>query len=278
MKGITMQDSGSRNTFETGAVRDDGEKKPRPDLVSPFSLMRLGEWLRKGAEKYDERNWEKGMPISRCLEAIDRHFLKYQMRQTDEDHMAAVMCNAMFIMHYEEMIKKGVLTKALDDRGDYSPRIPVFPYLKGINMGQKMLQAGDAVCYIQSETMDADYGLELKSQDQEVHGLNPMLKDMSTYGQVHKPLSAMGKKPNCFVEPKNDVSGMMKQIQDVFVLPDENMCDRVRDPYKGKRVPTCDICGTVHDIKYYRLDLDRSYCTLCYINNRIDLKPVIIWS
>jgi hypothetical protein len=121
--------------------------------------------------------------------------------------------------------------------------------------------------------MDADYGLELAALDKEdvypvskVHGLNPMLKDMSTYGQVHKPLSAI------------PVGDMMKQIQDVFVLPDENMCDRVRDPYKGKRVPTCDICGTVHDIKYYRQDLERSYCTLCYHNNRIDLKPIIIWS
>ena len=33
--------------------------------------------------------------------------------------MAAVMCNAMFIIHMEEMIERGVLPETLDDRPNY---------------------------------------------------------------------------------------------------------------------------------------------------------------
>ena len=114
-----MHDSGTREQFDTGAVRDAVGAKPRPDLISPFAMMRLGEWLRKGAEKYSDRNWERGIPVSRCVASLYRHLLAYQMGQRDEDHMAAVMCNAMFVLHYEEMIKRGVLPPELEDMPSY---------------------------------------------------------------------------------------------------------------------------------------------------------------
>ena len=246
-----MDDSGKRHQFGTGAVRDTAENKSRPDLISPFSLMRLGDWLRKGAEKYDERNWEKGMGIGRCIAAITRHLLSYGMGMRNEDHMAAVMCNAMFIMHYEEMITRGVLPADLKDMPDYSRRIPLLtaPKLDGARM------------YIESETMDADYGLELADQNRDVIGLNPILKDTSTYEPISKVTG------QCM--SKNlSVTESIKKIQAAFRLPDDNLCTSDK----------CDICGTKEDVKYYRSDLKRSYCTLCYINNRIDLKPVIIWS
>lgn len=105
-------------TFTTGAKRDANDK-PRPDLISPFALERLGEWLRLGAEKYDERNWEKGLPISRTVASLVRHLVKFQQGDTSEDHIAAVMCNAMFILHEQEMIKRGVHPRELDDMPDY---------------------------------------------------------------------------------------------------------------------------------------------------------------
>ena len=120
---VGMNDSGQRQSFETGAVRDTAEGKTRPDLISPFSMDRLGEWLRLGAMKYAERNWEKGIPISRSLASLYRHLLKYQQGATDEDHMAAIMCNAMFIMHTEDMIRRGRLPETLADMPDYS-KIP----------------------------------------------------------------------------------------------------------------------------------------------------------
>ena len=47
-----MQDNGQRRTFDTGSVRDTITNKPAMELVSPFALERLGQWFRKGAEKY----------------------------------------------------------------------------------------------------------------------------------------------------------------------------------------------------------------------------------
>jgi hypothetical protein len=116
-----MHDSGERQEFSTGAVRDCAAGKPRLELISPFALRRLGDWLAAGARKYQDRNWESGIPITRCLASLLRHAEAYLAGEDDEDHMAAVMCNAMFIMHYEDMIARGVLPADLDDRPCYQP-------------------------------------------------------------------------------------------------------------------------------------------------------------
>jgi hypothetical protein len=114
-----MEDSGKRQEFNTGAVRDTAEGKSRPDLISPYAQMRKGLWLALGAKKYAERNWEQGMPISRCIASMERHIQQYKMGMTNEDHLAAIAVNAEFIMHYEEMIKKGILPATLDDMPKY---------------------------------------------------------------------------------------------------------------------------------------------------------------
>ncbi len=114
-----MEDSGKREQFTTGAVRDTADGKSRPDLISPYAQLRKGQWLRLGAEKYDERNWEKGMKISRCIASLERHLCEYKMGLTNEDHLAAIAVNAEFIMHYEAMIEKGLLPPELDDMPKY---------------------------------------------------------------------------------------------------------------------------------------------------------------
>ncbi|MBE3139906.1 MAG: hypothetical protein IMZ53_04890 [Thermoplasmata archaeon] len=114
-----MDDSGKRHEFNTGAVRDSAEDKPRPDLISPYAQLRVGAWLALGAKKYAERNWEKGMTYSRCVASICRHLFQYMAGFRNEDHVAAIACNAQFIMHYDEMIKKGVLPAELDDMPKY---------------------------------------------------------------------------------------------------------------------------------------------------------------
>jgi hypothetical protein len=114
-----MQDSGERREFSTGAVRDAANDKPRPDLISPYADAREGAWLALGAKKYSPRNWEKGMPLSVCVASLRRHLMKYTMGCTDEDHLAAIRCNASFLLHYEEMIKRGKLPKELDDLPKY---------------------------------------------------------------------------------------------------------------------------------------------------------------
>ena len=97
-----MQDSGERQQFNTGAVRDTAEGKGMPSLISPELIFRLSKWLELGARKYTPRNWEKGIYISRCLDSTIRHLFKYLDGQNDEDHLAAIACNIMFIMHFEK--------------------------------------------------------------------------------------------------------------------------------------------------------------------------------
>ena len=112
-----MKDSGKRQEFDGGAVRDTADDKPRFDLISPFALERLGTWLRLGSLKYEERNWEKGMPVTRCIASTGRHLLKYMMRRTDEDHLAAAFCNLMFLLHYDSMSPE--FKEKWDDRPKY---------------------------------------------------------------------------------------------------------------------------------------------------------------
>jgi hypothetical protein len=45
--------------------------------------------------------------------------MKFQQGCTDEDHVAAILCNAMFIAHTQEMCKRGVLPMSLLDMPDY---------------------------------------------------------------------------------------------------------------------------------------------------------------
>ncbi len=114
-----MHDSGKRQKFESGAVRDSADGKPRPDLQSPYAQERIGHWLRLGSEKYAERNWEQGMNFSRCIASLERHLVAFKMGKTDEDHLAAIAVNAQFLMHFEEMIKLGLLPDSLDDMPGY---------------------------------------------------------------------------------------------------------------------------------------------------------------
>jgi hypothetical protein len=114
-----MKDSGKRQTFDTGAVRDSDEDKIKPELISPFAMERLADWLSAGAKKYARRNWEKGISVERCFASMYRHLLKFQMCEHDEDHLAAIFCNCMMILHFEESIKRGLLPPSLLDMPKY---------------------------------------------------------------------------------------------------------------------------------------------------------------
>lgn len=57
--------------------RKDDEGKLRFDLIPPRALILLAKVYTTGAEKYDDRNWEKGMSWSRIYGAIQRHLWKF---------------------------------------------------------------------------------------------------------------------------------------------------------------------------------------------------------
>ena len=122
MSDFVVKDSGERREFSTGSVRDRGDLKPRPDLISPFALLRIGEHMRKGAVKYGENNWRLGQPFSEVTASMHRHLLQWQQGDQDEDHLAAIVFGAQALMHYREMIERGALPAELDDMPKYEPQ------------------------------------------------------------------------------------------------------------------------------------------------------------
>jgi hypothetical protein len=97
-----LKDSGEREKQKGGAVRDTRTGKGRFDLITPFALRRLALVYEKGAVKYDERNWELGIAISRCIDSAERHINDYKMGLRDEDHLAHAAWNLFSAMHFEE--------------------------------------------------------------------------------------------------------------------------------------------------------------------------------
>lgn len=71
-----------------------------------MSMLDYAVHLEAGAKKYNERNWEKGIPVHCFIDSGIRHYLKYRDGWTDEPHAAAFTWNiigAMWTMkHHPE--------------------------------------------------------------------------------------------------------------------------------------------------------------------------------
>jgi hypothetical protein len=98
----TTKDSGKRQSFETGMVRDTQDGKPRYDLIPVSSLKRLADLYMRGAIKYDDNNWTKGQPYSRAYASLLRHVYAWREGDRTEDHLAAAAWNCFAIMWYED--------------------------------------------------------------------------------------------------------------------------------------------------------------------------------
>ena len=94
--GFKTKDSGQRQEFSTGMVRDTNTNKPRYDLIWQPGLKRLAELMARGAAKYNPRNWEKASTqeeLDRFIESAARHFHQWMQGELDEDHMSATIFN-----------------------------------------------------------------------------------------------------------------------------------------------------------------------------------------
>ena len=126
-----MNDSGQKRVFPTGAMRDSADDKPMMELLPLDILMRVSEWYTLGAKKYGDNNWRKGQPISACVGSLLRHLTKYLMGHTDEDHLSAIVFNALSMMNvdmyhrddervndlnYIEQVKAKDATSAFNDK------------------------------------------------------------------------------------------------------------------------------------------------------------------
>ncbi len=96
--------------------KDDGGKV-RMDLVPPEAVFALATVLTFGAQKYGERNWEKGMGWGRVFAAAMRHlwawwggkgptntsFLMGELDpETQYSHLWHALCCVVFLVTMEE--------------------------------------------------------------------------------------------------------------------------------------------------------------------------------
>ncbi len=106
----------NKQTFSTGAQRDEESEKLRYDLIPVEGLARLAQHYTTGAKHYGENNWAKGIPFLRYYSSILRHLFQWRMGDNSEDHLAAIAWGCMSLMHHEEQIAKGLLPVDLDKR------------------------------------------------------------------------------------------------------------------------------------------------------------------
>lgn len=111
----SVKDSGVRERYSTGAVRDTGAGKGRFDLLPAYPLKRLAVHYENGARKYSDRNWEKGIPLKRFMDSALRHLFCYQDGQRDEDHLAAAAWNVLGFIWTEREIAEGRLPEDLGE-------------------------------------------------------------------------------------------------------------------------------------------------------------------
>jgi len=94
-----------RSVSTTGGEK--GVKIQRYDLVPVGPLRELATLYGVGAQKYDERNWERGYEFSKSFAALMRHAQQWwegedfdpEMRVS---HMASVAWHAMALLHFQQ--------------------------------------------------------------------------------------------------------------------------------------------------------------------------------
>lgn len=123
--GPTLPDPGTMVQFETGATRSaDKGKLDFEGFFDPMVLKRYAEYLNKHRVQADGKlresdNWQKGMPISRCVKSMLRHVWDVWMiwrgnavkdengKDVDiQDALCAVMFNVQVILR-ELLLERG---------------------------------------------------------------------------------------------------------------------------------------------------------------------------
>ena len=126
-----IKDSGSRQEFTTGAVRDPQDGKGMFDLLPFFPIYAYCRVLEEGCKKYGRNNWRKGIPMSRYASSALRHFLEYLDGQIDEAHLWQAFWNLAALIDTRERIRVGQLPVELADiESDWLHRMMESPHDK----------------------------------------------------------------------------------------------------------------------------------------------------
>lgn len=66
------------------------------------TMLEVAKHYEDGAKKYDERNWEKGIPVHCYVDSGVRHYLKYIKGDFDEPHDRAFFWNMLGLLWTHE--------------------------------------------------------------------------------------------------------------------------------------------------------------------------------
>lgn len=109
-----LPDSGERSEFSTGAVRDASKGKGIPSQIPPAVMAMLARRFEDGAEKYGMDNWKKGIPTHKYIDSLLRHLWAVQEGRIDEDHLSAVVWNAVCLAQTIDWIDTNELPRELE--------------------------------------------------------------------------------------------------------------------------------------------------------------------
>jgi len=110
-----LKDSGAREEFASGAVRDRQPGKGKPSLVPSWVIWLVSRIFEDGATKYLPRNWEKGMVLSVYIDSAERHLAKLKAGLRDEPHASQVIWNMIAYVFTAWLVKLGFRDKSLND-------------------------------------------------------------------------------------------------------------------------------------------------------------------
>jgi len=93
------------STATTEGHKYDENKEPM-DLIPPEMLYAVASVLHYGAQKYEPRNWEKGMRWGRVFAALMRHMWAWwrgekEDHETGMSHLWHAACCISFLIAYE---------------------------------------------------------------------------------------------------------------------------------------------------------------------------------
>lgn len=112
--GIKIE-SGKKREFNTGAKKQPASGKGTPVLFPSDAYLEISKHFEDGAAVYSPRNWEKGIPLSKLIDSLERHIAQEKMGLTDERHDRALAWNAVVYLATKMRIQAGILPKELAD-------------------------------------------------------------------------------------------------------------------------------------------------------------------
>lgn len=62
---------------------------------STLMILEVAKQYEEGAKKYEDRNWEKGIPLHCFIDSAIRHYFKWKLRLEDEPHHLAFVWNIL---------------------------------------------------------------------------------------------------------------------------------------------------------------------------------------